>query len=314
MSTVATKTQNAGDTFAANAVVVALTVYQYGENRKIATSEIDLGQSAEGEKPDPEMVSAHKRLFKDCKELKAVREYLNDTKQFVVRRSLPSMFKGGVYLIPTSQVEAVDNWLIERNAGLPTVVKAFADVLETRIEENKKRLANLSHDPEWPTVSQIMNAYRFEWRFLTFDTPSALKGLSRGLWEREAEKARASIVEVREAGETLLRLKMQELVARMVDRLTPDADGKPKVFRNTLVPNLSEFLDVFDSRNEIVQDAELARLATRAKMLLDGVDSEMLRNEEGVRNAVVGGFAKIQSALDTMVTKKPTRQIDFTDE
>jgi hypothetical protein len=103
-----------------------------------------------------------------------------------------------------------------------------------------------------------------------------------------------------------VREGLAELVAHLVDRLTGDKDGKLKVFRNSIMTNLNEFLEVFNARN-ITDDQQLAALVDKARRLISGVDAETLRESKNVRETVRTGFAKIQTALDGMLVDKPER-------
>jgi hypothetical protein len=110
--------------------------------------------------------------------------------------------------------------------------------------------------------------------------------------------------EVRQA----LRVGLADLVDRMVERLDTNGDSKPKVFRDTLVTNLSEFIESFAPRN-ITDDAELGRLVDRCRGVLDGVDADALRASTAVRSKVRDGMARVQVALDSMVIDRPARRI-----
>jgi hypothetical protein len=111
----------------------------------------------------------------------------------------------------------------------------------------------------------------------------------------------------------LLQVELQKLIGHMVERLTPGDDGKPKVFKGATVDNLSEFLSTFDMRN-LGDSAELEAAVAKSRALLDGVDAQLIRDEEGVRNAVAVGMAKVKAQLDQMVVERPRRAIDFDDD
>ena len=53
----------------------------------------------------------------------------------------------------------------------------------------------------------------------------------------------------------------------MVSKLTPDTDGERRIFGDSLVLNMREFLDTFKSRN-IADDADLEKLVEDTKALL----------------------------------------------
>jgi phage tail tube protein FII len=116
-----------------------------------------------------------------------------------------------------------------------------------------------------------------------------------------------------------MRAEMAELVAHMADKLKPDAKGKPKIFRDTIVGNgeksygnITDFLATFEARN-VTDDKELAALVKQAKGLLKGVDADSLRDDEKTKARVAKGMQAIKSTLDGMVTEKPNRSFQFED-
>lgn len=96
----------------------------------------------------------------------------------------------------------------------------------------------------------------------------------------------------------------------MADRLTPDASGKPKVFRDSLVANMAEYLETFPLRN-VTSDDALAALVDQAREMLRGVSPKDLRSNEGLRDATARNMAEIKAALDAATTTR-TRQYDLT--
>jgi ribosomal protein L17 len=79
----------------------------------------------------------------------------------------------------------------------------------------------------------------------------------------------------------------------MVDRLTSD-NGKPRVFRDSLVSNLADFLQVFDVRN-LGNDEDLAKLAERCRELMAGVAPKDLRTDTALRAEVQRGFSEVKA-------------------
>ena len=105
---------------------------------------------------------------------------------------------------------------------------------------------------------------------------------------------------------------MLELVKHARERLAPAPDGKPKVFRNSLVKNLNEFLDTFLIRN-IGDDQELAGLVEQMRSLAAGVAPEDLRTSDSLRRSWTAELGRIESSLTSMIIEKPMRQIRFDD-
>lgn len=284
-------------------VCISLTTGHPGQRRKLAPSDV----TRDGVPTEPLHVS---KSVLDCAELKAVIRRECDSREWLRSRALPSPLKQGIYLLPVTLVERVDAKLAEDRAEWESLIEAFFKKLPTIIEADREKLGELFDPRDYPNPARLRNTFVWETRYLSFSTPGKLKEINAALFKREADKAAADLKSAVEDIKALLRVEMKGLVDHMLDRLTPDTDGKRKVFRDTLVGNLSDFLGVVDLRN-VTGDSELQALAAKAKALLDGVDAQLLRDEEGVREAVAGGFVNIKAELDKLVTNAPTRKIVF---
>jgi Flp pilus assembly CpaF family ATPase len=98
-----------------------------------------------------------------------------------------------------------------------------------------------------------------------------------------------------------------------VERLTPEAGGKQKVFRDTVVTNFNDFFETFNARN-MLNDAELEAMVTQAKEVLSGVkDMKSLRDDAKLREGLVAKFAEVNTVMDTLIADAPSRRFDFSE-
>lgn len=262
---------------------------------------------------DRKMLRVSVDLF-DSKELKAVNKFLNtQVKKGVKAVTVPSFFRGGMYLVKHEAVDELDAQLDKWSKELEPLVEVFATVSEAQKEEARVRLGKAFDGTKYPTPEQIKGIFRIEWRWLTLETPDSLKKVSKAIWKREAEKAEAALATASEDITTLLAAEAKGLADHMVERLTPGEDGKRKVFHHTLVGNITEFLKNFSLRN-MGSSTELDEQVKRMRSLLEGVDVKTLKENATLRDDISSGFAEVAGSLDTMVRVKPKRFIDLSKE
>lgn len=173
---------------------------------------------------------------------------------------------------------------------------------DTFIAHAKVKLNGLFNPMEYP--ADIRKSFGFNWRFFVMDAPGHANLLSAEIYEAEREKFITTINEFEQTAINTLRASFAEMVDHMVERLS---DGG-KVFRNSLVSNIKEFMADFKALN-ITDDKELEDLITRCKTVLGSADPESLRNNDKFRAAVVNGMAQIQGQLDNMMVDRPTRKL-----
>lgn len=308
-------------------VILHLTLGGLGTKKRVKRNDVRVRKASaaeaaeeDGEQPvlaletsegDPDQAFVH--VTKDIiqsEELTLVRKQMSAIRGFVRGNSVPSFLRGGMYLIRVDAVEEIDEQLGRMKVTLRGLVERFVQAYPQLVLDAQAKLGTLYRAKDYPTVEQIRAAFTWDLRLLTFSTPTTLQGISQALFEREKVKLTKAVESAAEDIKLLLRAEAKQILDHMVDRLTPGPDGKPKVFRASLVGNAAEFLRSFNSRN-VVDDRELGEIMAQVGKMLEGVDADQLRKEEGLRDAVRARATEICSRLDGMVTARPKRDITF---
>jgi hypothetical protein len=286
------------------AVCLSLTVECLGTRRKVPASSVQV-------EADKDMLHVSKAIL-ESKELDAIKTLDGEMRTWLGKRALPSPFRRGTYLIPLDLVEQVDTKIGEYQEKRAALVAQFLAAYAAAVEDAKKRLNGLFDASDYPGDEKVRAAFYVDVRFLAFGVPEKLEGIRKDIFEREKAKAQAQWKEASEEVRQALRAGLADLVDHMAERLQGNGDGKPKVFRDTVVTNLTEFLDTFAPRN-ITDDAQLGQLVDRCRNVLDGVDADALRSSAAIRTKVRDGMAQVQATLDGMVIDRPARRIVLED-
>lgn len=297
-----TSNQDTGS-IASRTICLSLAIGTLGTRQKVATSEIDTGEA------DKTFVHVSKEIFKS-NELRDIRKHDTATRQWLAARSLPSVFRGGIHLVPITSVETIDATLATRRNEREALIDIFIAAYPKLVAGAPAVLANLFDPSDYPSVPKVRAAFTYETRYMTLDTPTSLKSISKALFDREADKAKAQWADFTAEAIAAYRAQFADLVAHMVDKLTPGEDGKKKIFRGSALENVREFVTLFETLN-VADDKELAAVTRKVTGLLEGIDPELIRKEEGVRDALANGFVSIKATLDTLVAAKPKRKIEF---
>ena len=97
-------------------------------------------------------------------------------------------------------------------------------------------------------------------------------------------------------------------MSHLTERLSGQEDGKPKVFRDTAVENLTEFFERFRMFN-VRSSEQLDGLVEQAQRIVRGVEPQDLRTTANLRQQVATQLAGVQSVLDGMLVDRPRRNI-----
>jgi len=261
---------------------------------------------------DKRWVGVTKKLL-ESDELNAVNKVLHEARAFLDSHALPAPLKKGVYMIPLEYVDKVNARLLELQQEHTKAIKCFAGEYESSIEAAKKRLGSLFDASDYMSVQELRRAFSMSWSYVSFDVPVSLEKVNKEIWEDEQHKAEKTWNDARDAWQGLLREQMQELVAHLVERLSPSKDGKKKIFRDSALGNLEEFLGTFDPRN-IANDEQMKSIVGKVRGICKGVKLEDVREDERVREQVRQSFNIIKNTLDKMVDVKPLRALPSEDD
>ena len=153
----------------------------------------------------------------------------------------------------------------------------FIEDYEDNIERARLDLGRLFRIEDYPSsdalrrkfaiayrIAPVPDAEHFMAKLAGDDTERVRRGIERDVEER-----------LRGAVGDLYR-RLGEAVERVSDRLREDGDGKPLVFRDSMIGNIRDLVDIVPRLN-IFGDDELARLCERVKERIASVEPDALR-------------------------------------
>lgn len=284
------RAQNTGGNVSDRSVLLQLEVRTLG-NRASVSSDV-----AETD-ADKESLTVSKELL-DSPELRGVRSSEHRARTWLRNVSLPSLFRGGFYLVPIAQIAALDDELVqEREPEWRAAVEEFVTAYPRLVDEAKERLKvcpeggdcrrdctqHLYRASEYPHVDLVRGSFVWTTRIVTLSTPALLQRVRRDIFEREIAKAKADVSEAAAQTRNMLRAQMRLLTGKLAEVLKPGEDGRRKAVRKDFGAKLAEFLELFPFRNDVLCDDDLARYVDRARQLMNGVDPELLKDDETAR-------------------------------
>jgi hypothetical protein len=257
-------------------------------------------------------VRVSKRILKSEK-LAAVGKCDSEMRQFMKARALPSLFKGGIWRIPNELLEEITTGLDARIALRNNeLVPAFLDEYEAACEAAPTDLGSLYDPADYPPKARVAALFYCDYDIVTFETPSALRKIKKDLFAKEQAKMAVKLQAEAEIIQAGLRQAFLQLIQGMHTALEPGDDGKKKRFHASKLEHLSQFLNLFRARN-ITDDTELDQLVGQAQALIDGVDAEMIRDSEELKQVLGDEFEKLAVAVAPLAVST-RRLINFDDD
>lgn len=286
-----------------DAVILYLSVGRLRTRRKLAAGQVQSDIA-------PDMLHVSKDILQSS-ELKAVQQHDTEVRTWIRARALPSPFsKKGLLLLPVRLIEPVmakiDTSQVERLA----LIESFMQAYDRCKQEAASKLGSAYDEQDYPDADVVRQTFFFECQMWELNAPGKLKSVNKDLYQRELLKMDNMWAEASRTVTGVLLDEFRKMTAHMVDRLTPDAEGKPKIFRDTVVTNMLDWMQLFKDRN-LTGDAQLSEVVERARALIAGLDASALRDSDGLRDQLAAGFQELTAQLDTAIINAPTRAIDL---
>jgi len=170
----------------------------------------------------------------------------------------------------------------------------------------RQRLGSLYDENDYPV--SLVGLFEMSWDHPSVEPPDYLRQLNPELYEQECQRVQARFNEAVQLAESAFAEELSRLVQHLSERLSGQDDGRPKVFRDSAVTNLTEFFDRFQRLN-IRSSEQLDQLVFRAQQVISGVSPQALRNFTTIRSQVASQLAAVESSLDGLLVDRPRRNI-----
>ena len=153
-----------------------------------------------------------------------------------------------------------------------------------------------------------MGLFTIDHDYPSVEPPPYLRQLSPELYQQECQRVQHRFDEAVQLAEQAFVDELARLVEHLTERLNGDAHGKPKVFRDTAISNLTEFFDRFRVLNVRSND-QLDDLVGHAQRIVQGLEPQQLRNSPSLRQNITNQMAAVQAGLDQLLVDRPRRNI-----
>ena len=231
-----------------------------------------------------------------------------------VKTRATSYFKGvslpfpepGLRLIRQDDLDAVDGKMASYKSELDDAAFELDRHYEELKSAARERLGNLYSESDYPAT--LIGLFDIAWEFPSVEPPNYLQRLSPELYQQECQRIEARFSEAVEMAEEAFAEELTKLVEHLAERLTGQHDGKPKVFRDSAITNLTEFFERFQRLN-IRSNEQLDDLVDEARNVVRGVQPQQLRGNLDLRENVAAQLSGIQSSLDDLLVDRPRRNI-----
>jgi hypothetical protein len=231
-----------------------------------------------------------------------------------VRSRIVSLWKGmslpypesGVRLIHQDQIDTFTEQLTSLREELNEAVWRLDEHYAELKSAARDRLGSLFNSADYP--ESLRGMFQVTWDFPSVEPPDYLQQLNPDVYRQECERVASRFDEAVQMAEAAFAEELHNLVTHLTERLTGQVDGRPKVFRDSAVENLTAFFERFKDLN-LNSDPELDQLLEQCQQVVAGVEPQTLRDNNVLRQSVASELSQVQNVLDDLLVDRPRRNI-----
>jgi hypothetical protein len=212
----------------------------------------------------------------------------------------------GLRLIRIEEIEQFNERMTVFRQNLEDAVERLDEHYAELKLAARNRLGRLFNAEDYP--ASLRGMFDVEWDFPSVEPPAYLQQINPALYEQESQRIAARFDEALHLAEQAFGEELSQLVAHLHERLTGSADGKPKVFRDGVITNLTEFFERFRRLN-VRSNVELDQLVNQARQVIEGVEPQSLRDNRVLRQSLASELADLRGTLDGLLVDRPRRNI-----
>ncbi len=285
-------------------MAMRLSFTWFGTRKTLSADQKD--QAAESFGAEGSFLSAGKKLI-DVKHpaFKAVSSVKNKAVRYFREVSLPYP-EAGIRLIRPDRLDEVNRQMEAFREDLGDAVyhldRAYAHLKALA----RERLGTLYSEGDYPP--SLSGLFAVSWDFPSIEPPSYLEQLNPEVYRQECQRVQQRFSEAVQLAEQAFTEELAKLISHLTERLSGTDDNRPKIFRDSVIDNLTEFFDRFRQLN-IGSNEQLDGLVSDARRIIRGVRPQMLRDDTNLRQHVATEMSRVQSVLDGLLINQPRRNI-----
>ena len=275
-----------------------------GVRKSLSSSQKD--QAANHFGAETKFLSAGKKLIDTSHPaFKAVTNVRSQTIAYWKEVSLPFP-EPGIRLIRLDAIEEFNRKMAIYQVQLEDAVRTLDQHYEELRNAARDRLGELFDPADYPAT--LVGMFAIEHDFPSVEPPQYLQHFSPEMYRQECQRVQSRFDEAVQLAEQAFMEELSRLMEHLTERLSGQDDGKPKVFRDSAIANLTEFFERFRSLN-VRSNEQLDELVLSAQRIVQGIEPQQLRDNQWLRQSITTRMTAVQAGLDQLLVDRPRRNI-----
>lgn len=247
---------------------------------------------------DKGMANVNKRLLA-CDELTAVQKFAANARTSHYAMTLP-WSDSGLRMLPTSKYFDYQKSVTALQAEFNRLVEQFLGRYEWLINETQLKLGDMYDPSEYPSNDTVRAKFGFRINYIPLPEAGDFRIDIGNQQAAELQQQYASFYEAQlNRAMNDLWTRAYDVLSRMSERLDYADHEQKKVFRDTLVSNVLDIIDMMESMN-VTGDPMMQLQQRQLKQAMRGVTPEALRDDARLRRETKASVDAVIKALPSI--------------
>lgn len=232
---------------------------------------------------DAAVASVNKTLLSDCEQLINIKRYIGEARNHVHYHFTMPWSDTGIRLLPTEMFFEYQRMVTHYEALIAAEVDSLIDDFEYQKSKASARLGTLFNAEDYPTAESLRDKFSFRVNYMPLpdagdfrldignEAMREIKDKYEGMYTNKIEQAMQDIWH-----------RVHKSLVAMSSRLGYDDNGKKLIFRDSLIENALDMVDILRKCN-VTKDSQMQIMAEKLEDTLRGVTPEGLREDDVYR-------------------------------
>lgn len=245
--------------------------------------------------------SVNKKLLGNCDELTAIQKFVANARNIHYSMTMP-WSDLGMRLLPTAQYFKYHEQITALQNEFDSMVDTFCNNYTWEVSRAQARIGSLFQVNDYPSESSIRDKFAFTMSYIPLPDSGDFR-VDVGNDQRDVLESHYNDYYSKQLGSAMQDVwnRTYKALSNMSDRLDYGGGDKKKVFRDSLVDNVLDMVELLNVCN-VTGDSQMSAMALKLDDALRGVTPDGLRNNEAFR-------AETKWAVDDAIESLPSLEM-----
>ena len=247
------------------------------------------------------VANVNKKLLADSDNLRAIQQHVTATRSAHANMTMP-WSNSGLRLLPTAQYFKYQQTMTDMQNEFERLITNFLDSYNDEVIDVQMKLGDLFSRDDYPTTGDLERKFGFSINYMPLPDAGdfridigneALAEVKQQYSEFYAKQYSTAMNDV--------WTRLHKALTSMSDRLDYSSKEDKKVFRDTLVSNVTDMIELLRVCN-VTNSSQMSAMADSLEEAMSGVTPDALREDDYFR-------AETKAAVDAAIKSLPSLDI-----